>query len=273
MSALQRFLQFDDPDRLWLRGLRIQTRVIGALMLRDAVARFGHENLGFFWIIGEPMLLTAGVMLMWSITGSGHGAHVSVIPFALTGYSYITLWRHLVNRATRCLTRNASLMYLGYVKFFDILLSGFLLELVAILAAFSIVYLPLALLGFVPVLHDPLLMLGGWILGGWFMFGFSLVIAGISEFSDAAERFIQPAMYITLPFTGVFFLVEWLPPQGQKVMMWSPLVSGIEMFRGGIFPTDIPFHYDAFYLLGWCVALTSIGLPLCGYAQKHIQVR
>jgi capsular polysaccharide transport system permease protein len=109
-------------------------------------------------------------------------------------------------------------------------------------------------------------------LTGWFSFGFSLVIAALSEFSEVAERFIAPAMYITLPFTGTFFMMEWLPPQGQKVMIWSPLVSGIEMFRGGIFPIDMPVHYDALYLLGWCIALTAIGLPLCAYAQKHVQV-
>ena len=54
MSALQRFIQFNDPDRLWLRGLRIQIRVIGALMLRDAVARSVTKIWGFSGSSANP---------------------------------------------------------------------------------------------------------------------------------------------------------------------------------------------------------------------------
>lgn len=272
MNAILRYIQFDDPERLWLRGLRAQAQVIGALMLRDAVARYGHENLGFFWIIGEPMLLTAGVMGLWTLTGQEHGPSIGVVPMALTGYSYITLWRHLVSRAIRGLTHNASLLFLGRVKFFDVLLAGALLEIVAIFAAFLLVYAPLTLLGIAPVMHDPLLTIGGWLLAGWFGFAFSLVITGISELSEAAEKFIHPLMYLTIPATGVFFMLDWLPPEGRKILAWSPLVSGIEMFRGGIFPPDTPVHYDVLYLLGWCIGLTAVGLPFCHYAQRHVRI-
>jgi capsular polysaccharide transport system permease protein len=273
MGDLLRHIGFDDRNGLWLTGLRIQIRVIGALMLRDAVAQFGHENLGFFWIVGEPILLTCGVMALWTFTGATHGGEgVGVVPFALTGYSYITMWRHLVSRANRGLTRNAPLFFLTQIKYFDVLFAGALLEIIAILAAFLVVYIPLALLGYAPIGHDPLLSLCGWFLAGWFSFAFSLIIAGVSELSEPMERFIQPVMYITLPATGVFYMLDWLPAKGQKVLAWSPLVSGIEMFRGGIFPPDIPVHYDALYLFCWCLGLTAIGLPLCNYAQKHVQL-
>lgn len=253
-------------------GLRRQAQVIGALMLRSAMARHGHENLGFFWIVGEPIFLTAGVMAMWSATGQGHGGEVGVIPFALTGYTYITLWRHLVGRATRALTYNASLLYLTPVKPLDILISNAILEIFAELSAFTVVYIPLALVGLAPVAHDPLLSLTGYFLLGWFGFAFSLIILGISELAESSDKFIQPIMYITLPLTGLFSMVDWLPSKAQDILMWSPLVSGIEMFRGGIFSPDVPIHYDAWYMVTWCLALTAIGLPFCEYVQRRIQV-
>ena len=255
-----------------LAGVRAQAKVILALMIRDAVAKFGHESLGFFWIIGEPMLLTAGVMVLWTLTRTGEGsAEVGVVPFALTGYSYITLWRHLVGRSIRPITHNSALFFLSRVKFIDVLLAGALLETVAIYAAFLIVYTPLTLLGFAPLMHDPLLSIGGFLLASWFGFAFGLVIAGISELSEAAERFIHPAMYITIPATGVFTMQAWLPAKAQKILSWSPLVNGCEMFRGGIFPADVPAQYSVLYLLGWCVVLTAIGLPFCNYAKRHAQ--
>ncbi len=261
----------DPAGRAW-QGLRVQIRVVGALILRDAVARYGHENVGFFWVVGEPMLLTAGVMLMWTVTGQGHGGEIGVVPFALTGYSYITLWRHLINRSTRAFTRNAPLLYLGPVHFFDILVAGALLEIGSILTAFSVVYIPLMLMGFAPVIHDPLLSIGGFLLLGWFGFAFGLFIVAWSELSEAAEKFIQPVMYITIPATGVFTMMDWLPGRAQEIMIWSPLVTGIEMFRGGIFSTDIPVHYNLPFMIAANFVLTAIGLPLCRYAQRHVQI-
>ncbi|MCI4677322.1 ABC transporter permease [Rhodoblastus acidophilus] len=269
MNAILNHMQNHGTLGQALSGFKAQAKVILALMVRDAVAKFGHESLGFFWIIGEPMTLTAGVMVMWSLSGSKEAAEVGVVPFALTGYSHITLWRHLIGRSILGITRNAPLFYLSRVKFFDVLLAGALLEIVAIFAAFLIVYTPLTLLGYVPVMHDPLLSIGGFLLTGWFGFAFGLVIAGISELNETAERFIHPAMYITIPATGIFTMQYWLPAKAQKVLAWSPLVNSMEMFRGGIFPPTMPVQYDVPYVIAWCVALTAIGVPFCNYAQRH----
>jgi ABC-type polysaccharide/polyol phosphate export permease len=46
------------------QGWDIQVRVIGALMLRELTTRFGRENIGFLWIMVEPM----GLWLMGAIT-------------------------------------------------------------------------------------------------------------------------------------------------------------------------------------------------------------
>lgn len=260
----------DPPLQKVLRGARTQARVIAALMIRDAMSRYGHENLGFFWVMGEPLLLTCGVMALWSVTNQSHSGEVGVVPFALTGYSMLTLWRHIVFKSVHAMRYNAALVYHVNVRFFDILCARAFLETLGILTAFLIAYVPLALLGYLPTIRDPLVLFGGWFLTAWFSFSFGLVLAGASELSEPLERFIQPAMYITLPLTGAFYMVDWLPPQARDIVLWSPLVHGSEMFRGGLFPPDLPTEWDPWYMLYWCVALTSVGLPLCRYAQRHV---
>ena len=171
------------------------------------------------------------------------------------------------------MTYSASLSFHNHIRFIDILIARGMLEIVAIFAAFVVAYIPLALLGFVPLVHDPLLLIGGYFLGGWFSMSFGFLLAGLSELAEPVERFINPMMYLTIPLTGVFFMVEWLPTSAQQIMLWSPLVNGIEMFRGGLFPPSITPHFEALYLVKWCVALTAIGLPLCQYAQRHVQLQ
>lgn len=253
-------------------GLKRQVRVIGALVVRDAMSRYGHENLGFFWVIGEPLLLTGGVMMLWTISNQTHGSEIGVVPFALTGYSMLTLWRHNVFRAVHSMRYNVSLTFHSQIKFIDILFARSFLETIGILAAFFIAYVPLFLLGYIMPIRDPLVFFGGWFLTAWFSFGFALNIAALTELSEAAERFVQPVMYITLPLTGVFFMVDWLPLPAREVLLWSPLVHGSEMFRSGLFPADVPTEWDAVYLFCWAFGTTAVGLPLCQYAQKHVQM-
>jgi capsular polysaccharide transport system permease protein len=38
------------------RGLVIQWRVVGALIIREIYTRFGRESLGFAWIVAEPLV-------------------------------------------------------------------------------------------------------------------------------------------------------------------------------------------------------------------------
>ena len=53
------------PRRGQMReGLRIQARVIGALMMRELHTRYGRENIGYLWLILEPMFLATAVGLL-----------------------------------------------------------------------------------------------------------------------------------------------------------------------------------------------------------------
>jgi len=92
-------------------------------MIREAMSRYGHENLGFFWVMGEPLLLSTGIAVLWTLIGQTHGFDIDVIPFALTGYSMITMWRMHVFRSLRAMRQNVSLVFHSNVQSFDILLA------------------------------------------------------------------------------------------------------------------------------------------------------
>jgi capsular polysaccharide transport system permease protein len=257
--------------RTFLDAFAIQVRVIGALMMREGSSRYGHENLGFFWVMGEPLLLTVGVMAMWTMTGATHGhGDIGIVPFALSGYSLLTLWRHVAGAAALLIRRNVGLLFHRNVRVLDILISRALLESISVLTAFFIAYVPLALLGQIAPIRDPLILFGAWALHTWFSFAFGMIITGWSEMSEPVERFVAPVMYITLPITGAFYMLFWLPESAREVLAWSPLLNAQEMFRCGLFPADFPTYWNAWYLVGWCIILTAIGLPLIHKAQKHV---
>lgn len=256
----------------FLDTARIQLRVISALMVRGALMRFGHENLGFFWIMGEPLLMSSGVMIMWSVAGMDHGHGVGIVPFALTGYAMMTLWRHVVGHMGHAIAGNAGLLFHRNVRMLDVLIANVVLESLGGFAAFVVAYIPLYLLGAVPPIDDPLVLVGGWVFITWISFSFGLVVAAISQISEGAARFIPAIMYITIPATGTFYMLSWLPEKAQKILIWSPLVHPFEMFRGGLFGSIVHAKFSATYMVVVCTVLTALGLALVRVAQKRIEV-
>ena len=258
-------------EQTWTTALEINIRVVGALIMRDASSRFGHDNIGIFWVMGEPLILTIGVIVMWSLVGGTHGHGVGLIPFLLTGYSMLTLWRHIVQRSTHAMRQSAGLLFHRNVRVLDVLVARTIIEVVGVLTAFFIAYVPLALTGWLDPINDALLLIGAWALLAIFSFGVGMMIAALTEVSEAAERFIPPVMYVTIPLTGSLFMLSWLPEAAQRVLLWSPLVNLTEMFRAGMFSPDVQTRWSASYVALSCLIVNVVGLALVLATQNHIR--
>ena len=195
-----------------------------------------------------------------------HGSDVGIIPFALTGYSFITLWRHIVSKSVRVMSQSASLAYHRQVKFLDVMAARALLETVGIFASITVAFVPLWLLGVCPGMRDPLALVGGFVADG-------LVLlrrrrrGGRAVGAERGGAPLRPPRSCTSPCRSPVSS-PWstgCPARAQAVLLWSPLVNGSEMFRSGLFPADIATHWSAGYLVLCCLAGLVAGpaaLPL-----------
>jgi capsular polysaccharide transport system permease protein len=260
---------FYKVKRFWL-AFGVQRRVVYAIMLRELMAHYGREGLGFFWIVGSPMILTIGVMLMWGMAGESNRSSVGVIPFALTGYTIITLWRHLIGHASNALQHNMSLMFHRNVHYIDTFIARALLEIIAVGLSFSVLYICIYVTGYIEPIYDGGLLVLGYLASGWLSFSVGLIITALTQMSPVAERFVQPTMYITLPFTGLFFMISWLPSKAADIVSYSPLAQCFEIFRDGMFGHKVHAMWDAQYLIECNIVLTAIGLLLVRKARRSV---
>lgn len=254
----------------FVTGLKIQARVLGAMIMREVVSRYGRENIGFLWLLLEPMILTGGVMLMWTLLK--HEAHgLTLVAFVLSGYMPLTLWRHVTGHAVSCLRQNLPLMYHRQIRLPDALISRGLLEVGGTTAALVVVYTIVRLAGFMEPYKDMGLLLAGWLFMAWFSFSVGLIFAAASERFEFVEKLVQPMQYLMLPISGMFFMVAWLPSGAQKLALYVPLVHCFEMFRAGVFGDTVKVYYDVGYLLKSCLFTTAIGLYLVNLARHHVK--
>ncbi len=242
------------------RGASVQLRCIHALLIRDMMMRYGRDNIGFLWVILEPMILTVGVMTIWSLVKQPFEHGVQLISLVLTGYMPLTLWRHMLGAGVGLFERNAGLLYHRNISLFDAFFSRMLLEFIGTTTALIVVTAVLLSLGLIAIPHDPGIVLVAWLLKAFVSSALALNFAVLTQWSRTAEKFVQPFQYFMLPVSGTFFMVEWLPSVGQAIIWYNPTVHCYEMFRAGFFGADMKTHYSVWYPLAWSLGLTFVGV-------------
>lgn len=254
------------------RGWDIQTRVIKALMLRELTTRFGRENIGFLWIMIEPLLFAVLVGIMWRAMKGPVEYGLDIISFVISGYIPLVLFRSSVSRAVNSFTANSSLMYHRQIKILDLILVRFIIELVGHMMAYLFIALALGAFGLFPVPYDIGFVMLGWAYFALFTFSVTLVIAPLSELSEVLEKVMPVSTYLMVPFSGAFFLVGLLSPAAAAVVLWSPPVHGMEMMRYGIFGPSINPNFDYLYPLSFSLPCLALGLLLCRVVRGRLVV-
>lgn len=259
-----------EPDLIEV--LRTQSRITGALMMREIYTRFGRDNIGFAWVIAEPAIFCLSVILLWSmIKHSGH-EDIPLVPFLLTGYMPLLMYRHMVSRILRCMQGNAALLYHRNITILSLYAARICVELLGTSAAFAFCMVIFYFAGYVEMPHDPPLMLAGWLLYAWYAAGTALLVGALSERTEVAEKIWNPISYIMIPLSGTFYMVGWLPEQARDAILWMPPVNGVEIVRGGYFGPSVPTFYSFSYLIYVNLILTVLGLYFVKDARSFVEV-
>jgi len=244
---------------------------IRALLIRDLMVRYGRENLGFIWAMLEPMLLTSGVLVIWSLLKQPVIHGLPLIGFVLTVYMPLTMWRHMTSSMVRLIGHNRGLLYHPQLSHFDVVLARIVLEFLSTSIALMTIHFVLLATNLTEPVQDWGKLLAAWLFTAWFHAGLGLLIAAATERWETFEKFIQPAQYLALPLSGVWFMVDWLPSRFQELILWNPQVHCFEMFRAGYFGEGVVTHYDPLYLAAWSLTLSVLGLLALGAVGEHVR--
>lgn len=247
-------------------------RVIHALMIRELHTRFGRENIGFLWIMVEPLLFAGLVALIWRFMKGPEEHGIGIVAFVVTGYIPITLFRHGVSRSVSVFIANGSLMYHRQVKVLDFVFVRFLIELLGSMMAYVFIASILILFDEFPIPANPGLLVAGWMLYAFFTLSLCFMVAPLSEMSEILEKFMPVVTYVMIPFSGLFTMASWLSPKMRDYLLWSPFVNAMEMMRKGIWGDQITAYYNIWNPLGFSIVGTVIGLALCRHVRRTLAV-
>lgn len=253
------------------KSLKIQMRVIHALIMREMITRYGRHNLGFAWLFIEPMMFTLGVSALWYFSKATHGSNLQIVPFAVIGYSTVLLWRNAANRVGNAVEANIGLLYHRNVKVIDVFLARIILEIAGATTSFVVLSIFFILIGQMSLPIDFLRMAFGWFLEIWFSLSLALVVGGLFQMSEVIDRLWHAFTYLLFPLSGAAFFVNWLPNTMQNIILYVPMVHFSEMIKHGYYGDIIPTYESIEYILAWNLGLTFVGLFLVRYISKKIE--
>lgn len=249
----------------------IQRRVIWALLMREIITRYGRHNIGVLWLVAEPMVFTVGVATLWTAAGFGHGSAMPVAAFAITGYSSVLLWRNAVSKCNAAIQHNFNLLYHRNVRVMDVFATRIILEIGGTTASFVLLSALMIGTGFIPVPVDLLTAIFGWLLLAWFGAALATMVGAAASFSEIVDRIWHPVSYFMFPLSGAAFMVDWFAPPVRDVLLWLPMVHGVEMVRDGFYGHLMRTHYDPAFLAGTNLLLSMAGLLLLRAAGRRVK--
>jgi capsular polysaccharide transport system permease protein len=266
---MSRYLRIDQQNSLFV-GFAKQANVIGALAIRELQGRFGRHNIGYLWMIGEPMMLASVMGTIHEVGGLGptvRGIH----PFAFTllGYNIFIIFRNVFNRADHMLDNSSHLLYHRIITPTDIVIGKSLVEILGTVASLAVLMTAGNLLGVANIPVRPLYLMESVFLMSWLSISFSMLIAAYTYDSHLLSRFVHPFSYFMIPLSGAFFSMHSLPEWARYYMAWNPLMCIFEIARYGQFEVSS----DQFLYPGYVVAINAFASYWGLIALRHVRRR
>lgn len=247
--------------------------MVGALLMREIITRYGRDNLGFLWLFVEPMIFTLGVTALWTAFSLHHASNLPIVAFAVTGYSGVLLWRNCATRCAMAIPPNYGLLYHRNVRVLDLLAARIALEWAGATISFTLLALLWIFLGWMEPPADMLTVLAGWLMLAWFGAVLGLNVGALTAYHEVVERLWHPTSYFLFPISGAVFMVDWLPSNLQEAALWVPMINASEMLRAGFFGAAVRTHYDVGNLLAANVLLTFTGLAFVRDASQRVEIQ
>lgn len=265
-------MQYGDQTS-FRQSLVIQGRVIGALLMREVITRYGRKNLGFLWLFVEPLLMTLMISLLWGFIRADKFSTLNIIAFMITGYPIAMMWRNASNRAIGAISGNLSLLYHCNVRVLDTIFARVLLEVSGATIAQILITTLFVFIGWIEVPQDILYMIIAWVLMALFAFGLGLIICSIAYKFEMFGKLWGTLSFVMLLLSGAFFFVHSLPQQIREYAQWVPMISGTEMFRHGYFGDGIQTYEHIGFLVVCDLAMILVGLLMVRNFSKGIEPR
>lgn len=223
-------------------ALRVQARVVWALMLREIKTMYGRSRFGYLWVVIQTAF---GVCVFWAFRaalGSRDEHGLSLPVFLITGFCAWNVFSEAISKVMVAIDANQALLFYSKVRHFDLVLARVLL----VGATNVVVLILLMLVVYVGGFNFTLNSLWPFIIAWFFLMvcgaGLGMLACALKRYSDSVAVIVPMIMRIAIFVSGVLFSYNALPHSLRFLAEYNPVFQLIEYSRlsfSYVYPGDI----------------------------------
>lgn len=237
--------------------------VVHALILREAITRYGRRSAGYIWALFVPVLQAAVLIALFSAIGRRAAAGDSLVVFFVTGIIPVFAWRNAAVRGATALHANRALMSYPQVRPFEIVLARTILELSTSAVVVLIIIVAMAVFGGLSMDHwvdRPLSLACALGVFALLCHGTAVLSAQIGRVFDQWKDIMSATGRVFFFASGVWYTFASLPPGPRQVVAYNPLAHLVEWIRDSVISSYSSDLYNPWFPLITGVVLLAAGL-------------
>ena len=240
-------------------ALITQSRVIGALILRETRTTFGESQLGYLWAIINPALGIAVLVAIFAAVGRVAPYGPSLALFFATGFLIFELYKKLSGSLLLALDSNKALMVYPLVQGTDVLIARALLIIATYILVMIVFFGGLIVLRLAQLpahLENVSAAIFATALLGIGVGTTNAVIYSLFRTWKQIEQIITRPLFF---MSGIFYVPHSFPSEIVSVLSWNPVIHVVEWMREGYYPSYNSVILDKPYVLFVALVLIVIG--------------
>jgi capsular polysaccharide transport system permease protein len=244
-------------------NLRVMSRVVFGLMMRESRTRYGTSDLGYLWAVIDPAVQMGVLWFVYILLGRTIPLPVSMPEFLITGILPYLFWRNCSVRGGSAAASNLPLLTYPQVKVFDVVIARVLLDAATIVVVTLVFIVALRFTTgqqFSTWIRDPFTLAEGVFTLFFFSFCTAILSSSLARLWHAwpmVFSYLSRPLYFT---SGIFFTLESLPSGVKGLASLNPVAHLLEWVRTGAIPGFISTSYSPMYVYSWAFIMLFIGL-------------
>ena len=258
-----------DVSRKIYSALRIQVRVILALILRETRTTFGNSTIGYLWAILTPALGVAILVWLFSLVSRQPPFGQSLALFFATGFLVFEFYNKLTNSIMNVINSNKALLLYPVVKPTSAITARFLLITLTYFIIMCLFFGALIFLGLADFPSFPINLCCAFLAISLLGLGVGLInlmLSTIWESWSIVWQIINRPMFF---ISGIFFIPSQLPEYALNFLKWNPVLHLIEWVRSSYYPNYFSRVLDITFLLTLSFIFIFLGL----FAERLLRHR
>jgi capsular polysaccharide transport system permease protein len=244
-------------------ALQVTLAVWHALFVREVLSRLVTQRAAWFWLLVEPLAHVVFAMVLFSTIRQRNLAGVEFALFLAIGVMGFKLFTNTGSRSSHAVAANNALLAYKQVLPVDTVLVRAVAEGLLLAFVTFVLLIGASLFGLDVLPNDPLTLGAAYALLWLMGTGLGLILSAINTLAPEVVKIVTLTFTPLYFLSGVLFSPASVPPKFREILLFNPIVHGLELSRSAFFSGyHLVEGVSVAYLLGWAVGMLLTGLVL-----------